>query len=94
EYLGLLSLNLPGGATHPSIQGISHYAAAGPEGPLTVLATPISILAGHHETMVAHFWLPAKHGSLTVLPSARVPPLSWITPKGHFQDTASHSISW
>jgi hypothetical protein len=93
-YEGILSFNLPGASRRLSVPGYRSLVAAGPEGPLTVMAVPVDIADGATRHYQVRFVLSGSHGSVTVMPSARVPPESWTYRSSHFMDTDSHSLSW
>jgi hypothetical protein len=93
-YAGLLSANLPGSATNGGIAGYSSLAAAGREGPLTVLAVPFRLQPGHRQEFVVTFQLPGRHGAFEVIPSARLPSVTWQTPKATFTDSQPHQVSY
>jgi len=98
EYIGIATVNLPGYArdiTSPSARSV---VASGPEGPTIVEGATMSILEGATRSVTFHFVLPEAHGSMTVVPSARIGPATW-TVKGSagtstFEDDAPHTISW
>jgi hypothetical protein len=77
EYLGVLAVNLPGYATKPHIDGNPSLDALGPEGPTWVIATPVDIKAGQAQTVVVRFTLPQATGQVTVMPTARLNPVTW-----------------
>jgi hypothetical protein len=93
-YRGLVAVNLPGAATHLSMTGAGPLAVRGPEGPTWVLAAPISIPQGASSTVVVRFRMPGPHGSMTLVPSARIPPEQWTTDGTTFDDSSSTTISW
>ncbi len=93
-YEGILSFNLPGRARQASVTGYRTLVAAGPEGPMSVLAVPVDVAQGSTRHYQAVFDLAGRHGSVTVMPSARIPAESWTYGTHHFLDTDSHSLSW
>ena len=58
----------------------------------------IDILAGATQSITFNFVLPEAHGSMTVVPSARIGPASWhvVDPAGTsaFQDDQPTTITW
>ena len=93
-YFGLVAANLPAAASDISMTGAGPLAVKGGEGPTWVLAAPVTIADGATSTVVVHFRMPGLHGSMTVVPSARVPAEQW-TANGHtFDDTAPAVITW
>jgi hypothetical protein len=93
-YLGLVAANLPAAATHISVTGGGPLAAKGAEGPTWLAVVPDTIAQGATSTIVTHFVLPGHHGSMTVVPSARIPAELWTADGRTFADTASTAISW
>jgi hypothetical protein len=94
QYVGIATVNLPGYArdiTSPSARSV---VASGPEGPTTLQGVPISILPGGTEHVTFDFVLPQAHGTMTVVPSARIPPATWHVAGATFQDDSPHTISW
>jgi hypothetical protein len=93
-YRGLVAANLPGTATDVSMTGAGPLAVRGPEGPTWVLAAPITIPQGASSTVVVRFRVPGSHGSMTLVPSARIPPEQWTTGRTTFDDSSATTISW
>lgn len=94
QYEGVLAVNVPGDARQSRVQGVSHLAAVGAEGPTRLVAAHFSLLPGQSRTFVVRFLLPGQHGSLQVLPSARIPDVPWTSPSGPFTDASPHTVSW
>lgn len=94
EYVGLFTVNLPGYARHGRIAGYSLYAAAGPEGPTTLLAVPLDLVQGSARRVVVSFELPSAHGSLSIPSTARIPPVAWTEGGERWTDSAPHVVSW
>ena len=93
-YFGLVAANLPAAASDISMTGAGPLAVKGAEGPTWVVAAPVTIANGATSTVVVRFRMPGAHGSMTVVPSARVPAEQW-TANGHtFDDTAPAVITW
>jgi Protein of unknown function (DUF4012) len=93
-YGGVIAANIPGAARHLSITGTSQVAVSGVEGPTWVLGGNLVVLQGQSATVVFHFTMPGKHGSMTVVPSARIPAEQWTSGGKTFDDTAPTSVSW
>jgi hypothetical protein len=64
------------------------------EGPTWLLAAPITIPQGGTSTVVIHFTLPGAHGSMALVPSARIPPEQWTYDGKSFDDGAATTFSW
>jgi hypothetical protein len=93
-YAGIIAANIPGAARHLSVTGTSQIVVNGVEGPTWVLAGRLVMLQGQSATVVFHFTMPGKHGSMTVVPSARIPAEQWTSGTKAFDDTAPASVSW
>jgi hypothetical protein len=94
EYVGLLAVNLPPDASHLQVSGGAPVDALGAEGPDWLLATPVDVKAGASQQIVVTFRLPAGHGSMTVVPSARLAPVSWSYRGASYSDAAPFTLSW
>ena len=94
EYLGQLAVNLPAEASHLRVVGGAPEDALGAEGPVWLLATPVAVKAGATEKIVVTFRLPPGHGSMTVVPSARLTPVSWHYRGAVYNDGAPFTLSW
>jgi len=76
EYLGLVTLNLPVGATDNRIDGVDLVVAGG-DGDNRTIAAWVRVPRGTTTHLVARFELPASTAELLVEPSARAYPTSW-----------------
>jgi hypothetical protein len=94
QYLGLLAVNLPGTATYVRVVSGPAPEVRGAEGTTWVLAVPVDLLPGRSTRVVFGFRLPETHGSLRVLPTARLPAVSWTDGSRHFTDSSPHEVSW
>ena len=93
EYIGLVAANLPAQATHIVVTG-GPLAIKGGEGPTWLVASSVTIPQGSSTTVVTRYQLPGRHGTITVVPSARVPAERWTANGRAFTDTAATAISW
>jgi hypothetical protein len=93
-YAGVVAANLPGDATHLSVTGAGPLVARGAEGPTWVLAARLVMLQGTSSTVVFHFVMPGPHGSMDLVPSARIPVEQWTTNGTTFDDAQPNTISW
>jgi hypothetical protein len=93
-YFGLVAVNLPGAASHITMTGAGPLAVKGGEGPTWVLAAPVTIPDGARSTVVVHFQMPGHHGSMTVVPSARIPAEVWTANGRTFDDSVPATIRW
>ena len=76
EYLGIVSLTLPGLAGSPEVSG-GAPAALGPDGDSYVLAAWTSVEPGAESVVTFEFDLAPGVETIQVLPSARVPAVEW-----------------
>jgi len=93
-YRGLVSANLPAQASRITVTGAGPLAVKGAEGPTWVVAAPVTIPQGTSSTVVIRFRMPGSHGSMTLVPSARIPPEQWTSAGASFDDSAPTTISW
>jgi hypothetical protein len=98
EYVGIATVNLPDDARDISTPSNASVVVSGREGPTILEGAKIDILAGATQHITFHFVLPGSHGSMTVVPSARIPPATWYVAgragSATFEDGAPHTISW
>jgi hypothetical protein len=93
-YFGIVAANLPAAASHISMTGAGPADIKGPEGPTWVVAAPLTIPAGTTSTVVVRFQMPGHHGSMTVVPSARIPAEQWTANGRSFDDSVPATITW
>jgi hypothetical protein len=86
EYLGLVTLNLPEGATNGRFDGVDPLAVSGPDGPNRTIAAWVRVDPGTTTTLVARFSLPPQMTVLEVEPSARVSPTRWTFGGARWKD--------
>jgi hypothetical protein len=94
EYVGLVTVNLPAEASHLQVGAGEVVDVLGAEGPVWVLATPVDVHAGATQRVVVSFRLPAGHGAMTVVPSARLAPVAWHYRGAVHSDVTPFSLSW
>jgi hypothetical protein len=94
EYVGIAAVNLPGDVRHVSSPSARSVVTNGTEGPTLLVGTSVNILAGGTQSIVLNFVLPQSQGTLTVVPSARIPPVTWHVGDATFEDDTPHTISW
>ena len=73
--------------------GAGPLAVEGPDGPTWNVAAPLTIPDGTTTTVVVRFQMPGHHGSMTVVPSARIPAEQWTANGRTFDDTAPTTIT-
>ena len=77
EYLGLLTLTVPGGAGDPVVTG-ADLRATGQDGEARTIVSNVRIPRGDSLTVTIEFDLPTDWTEVDVLPSARLPATEWI----------------
>jgi hypothetical protein len=93
-YSGLVAANLPAVASDISMTGAGPLAIKSAEGPTWLVAAPVVVPQGGTSTVVVRFRMPGSHGSMTLVPSARVPAQQWTSNGKTFDDSAPTTISW
>ena len=94
QYVGIATVNLPGDVRHVSSPSARSVVTNGPEGPTLLVGVSVSIPAGATKSITFNFVLPQVTGTLTVVPSARIPPVLWHVGDTTFEDDSLHTISW
>jgi hypothetical protein len=94
EYVGIATVNLPGYVRHVSTSAARSVVTSGPEGPTLLVGTSIDIPAGGTKRVSYDFVLPEAHGTISVVPSARIPPVQWHANGSYFEDNQAHTVSW
>jgi len=94
EYVGIATVNLPGDVRDLSSPSARSVVTNGNEGPTLLVGATVDIQAGATQSLTFNFVLPQAHGSLTVVPSARIPPVTWHVGDTTFEDDSPHTVSW
>ncbi len=95
DYEGLVADNLPADATHLSMTGdVGPTAVLGAEGPAWVVAARVLVHQGGTATVVVRCTIPGTHGSMRLVPSARVPAVQWTYQGSTFTDERPVTLSW
>jgi hypothetical protein len=94
DYSGVVADTLPGGATGVTMTGAGALTALGPDGPTRVVAAPIVIHQGGTATVVTTFRLAGTHGSMQLVPSARVPAVRWTYRGATVTDDRPVTFAW
>ena len=94
DYYGVVADNLPADARDVTMTGTRPLSSLGPEGPTLLVAAPLDVRRGTTATVVVRFRLPGTHGSMTVVPSARIPEEQWTGGGQSFTDGRSRTIYW
>ena len=93
-YRALVSVNLPAFATEVEVEGDPTLAAAGPDGPTTVVAWEVRVDREQTATAVVRFRLPDGFRRLTVEPSGRFPPVAWSAEGRSWESGPRHDVAW
>lgn len=93
-YSGLVAANVPGSAMHVTMSGVPSVAVDGPDGPTRVAGALVTIPAGGTSTVAVHFVMPGHHGTMQLVPSARVPSEEWQVGTNTVSDSAPVDITW
>jgi hypothetical protein len=93
-YTGLVAANLPAAASGITMTGAGPLAAKSAEGPTWLVAAPITIPQGTTSTVVITFHLPGSHGTMHLVPSARIPAQQWTAEGSSFDDSTARTVSW
>lgn len=94
DYLGIVSVSVPGSAFDIVMEGSPPVVAAGPDGPTRVIATSVLVPAGTDRRVMVRFRLPATERSLQVEPSARIPAQEWRMGTTVWQAETPRRIEW
>ncbi|HEX6476109.1 MAG TPA: DUF4012 domain-containing protein [Acidimicrobiales bacterium] len=93
EYSAVAAVSLPASATGATLNGLTKPEIAGREGPNYLLGQTINVPQGKSTDVTVRFRLPGQHGQVRVVPSARVPVVSWDG-QDTFTETGVHTVSW
>lgn len=91
EYRGIVSLTVPGGAGD-FVADPGPIVVAGADGATRVVATDVDLMPRESMTTTFSFLLPDRWRSITVLPSARVPPISWTAGADRWTDDRPRTV--
>jgi hypothetical protein len=94
EYVGIVTANLPNDVHDLSLAKGESAVVDGQEGPTLLVGVDVDLLPGATQQVTFHFSLPQTHGELTVVPSARIPPVNWDVDGHTFSDKSSHTVRW
>lgn len=88
DYIGLVTVNVPGAARDVRIVEGEFDPVRGPDGPTFVVAADLRLARGEAGELEVRFRLPGDDPSLTVEPSARVPAVTWRHKRDLWQDSS------
>lgn len=94
DYLGIVSVNLPGAAAESRIDGVEQLAVAGADGPSRVIGYQLVIPRNEQRQVVVRFRLPGRTGAIEIEPSARVPGIRWSSGGKNWGDGSSRTVRW
>jgi hypothetical protein len=94
EYVGIVTANLPNFVRDLALAPGESAVVDGEEGDTLLVGVDVDLLAGTTKQVVFHFSFPEPHGALTVMPSARIPPVQWNVDGKPFFDTSPHVVTW
>jgi hypothetical protein len=94
DYYGRVAENLPADATGITMTGTDTPPLLGAEGPAWLVDGPVTVDRGTTSTVTVRFRLPGTHGSMTLVPSARVPAEQWTYQGSHFSDERPVTLRW
>ena len=94
DYVGIVTVNLPGVASGGRFDGVSELVVAGADGPTRVIGTAIRLPRGGKQTLTARFELPRAEQSLRVQTAARFPALRWTAVGASWTDEGARTVSW
>ncbi len=93
EYIGLVTLNLPGNATRGRFDGVSDLSVSGVDGPTRIIATSVNVLPGTRKWLTARFTLPLGQDTLRIEPSGRADPVRWTVGNQRITDDRRWTVT-
>jgi len=94
DYSGIVADNLPAVARSITMTGGQGIIALGAEGPTWLAASPVEVDPGATATVVVRFRMPGPHGSMTLVPSARIPAEQWAYQGVTVGDSQAVTFRW
>lgn len=95
QYVGVLSVTLPGFASQLTMPDDGTFLVVdGPSGSNWERAYGVDVKAGETRTYRFGFRLPQGPATMTILPSAREPEVSWRFRGDEWDDSKPHDIAW
>jgi hypothetical protein len=92
DYLGLVTLNLPAGATNSRFDGVDRLAVSGGDGDNRTIAAWVTVPRGTTSHLVARFELPASMAELLIEPSGRARPTTWTYDGREWKDRERRTL--
>lgn len=93
-YIGRLAVFTPSTTERVAVVPEQPLEAAGPDGPLFVTAFRVQIPVGETQTFQIEVDLADDAPSVEVMPSSRIPPITWSVDGQSWQDTEARVIQW
>jgi hypothetical protein len=94
EYVGIVTANLPNDVRDLALAPGESAVVDGEEGNTLLVGVNVNLLPGTKKQVVFYFSFPQPHGALTVIPSARIPPVGWNVDGSTFSDESPHVVTW
>lgn len=94
QYLGILTVTVPGQASDVRIDNGAPLVVAGADGPTRVVGTYVDLARSDSRTLTVQFSLPPGVRSVSVEPSARVPGEQWKAGNDQWVDAGGHVVTW
>jgi Protein of unknown function (DUF4012) len=92
QYVGYLTLHVPGAATDVHLGSASPVIVSGPDGPTRLIGQIVAIEKDQTYKVTFHFTLSAGTSVVRVEPSARFPSVSWTAGDDQWIDDRAHRI--
>lgn len=93
DYVGIVTVHVPGFAGGLDVEGYDEFTVAGSDGPTQVIGVTVTVPRGESRTLTFTFLLPPR-GSMSVVPGARVPAIRWTAPGQSWTGDRSRTIRW
>jgi hypothetical protein len=92
QYVGYLTLHVPGAATDIHLGSASPVIVSGADGPTRLIGQIVAIEKNRTYQVTFHFTLPAETTELRIEPSARFPSVPWTSGDDQWIDDRSHRV--
>jgi Protein of unknown function (DUF4012) len=92
QYVGYLTLHVPGAATDVHLGSASPVIVSGADGPTRLIGQIVAIEKNRTYQVTFHFTLPAGTSVVRVEPSARFPSVEWTVGDDQWIDDRAHRI--
>lgn len=94
EYVGILTVSLPGAAGGGRVDGVDRLGVVGADGSTRVVGTYFRLQRGRTRTFVIRFELSVRSGGMRVEPSARWPAVRWRFGSEAWTDERARTVEW